>query len=137
MNASAVFVPTPAETTGCKAASGGITEIIQHSAEISLAPLLLPMLAQLSGQQRWLALVEPPAEVTRARLQQAGVQLDRVWILRPDNQHSSLDLACRALAARTCHTVVSWLGADNERDLERLRRSAEQSGCQGIVLRDC
>lgn len=35
----------------------------------------------------------------------------------------------------TCHTVVSWLSLNDERGLDRLQRSAEQSGSQGIVLR--
>lgn len=135
MNASAVFVPTTADPVTGGSAHGSITEIIQHSDPVSLTPLLLPLLAQLSRQQRWLALVAPPAELTRASLQQAGVLLERVWILRPDPNHASLELACRALDARTCHTVVSWLSLNDERGLDRLQRSAEQSGSQGIVLR--
>lgn len=100
MNASAVFVPTTADPVTGGSAHGSITEIIQHSDPVSLTPLLLPLLAQLSRQQRWLALVAPPAELTRASLQQAGVLLERVWILRPDPNHASLELACRALDAR-------------------------------------
>jgi cell division inhibitor SulA len=135
MNASALHFPAPVEAAACEPARGSVTEIIQHSAEVSLAPLLLPMLAQLSRQQRWLALVAPPTELTRSQLQQAGVLLDRVWILRPDDNHDTLELTARALDARTCHTVVSWLSAEDDRALDRLYRSAEQSGSQGILLR--
>lgn len=133
MKASALSLATP--TNGTSSGQGGVTEIIQHSAQVALSPLLLPMLARLSEQPRWLALVAPPAELTREQLEGAGVRLDRTWILRPDESHNHLDLACRALEARTCHTVVSWVTSSDEQQLEQLRHSAEAGDCQGVLLR--
>lgn len=116
-------------------AGGRITEIIQHSEEVSLTPLLLPMLAQLSRTGRWLALISPPPEFDKDTLQQAGAILEHVWILRPDSQHTTCDLAIKALNAGTCHTVVSWHPQHSEQELTRLQEAAANSDVQGIVVR--
>jgi len=119
------------------AATGGrVTEIIQHNGDVSLSPLLLPMLAQLSRQQRWLALVGVPPEIDRSALKTAGAALDRIWILRPDSQHSTVELAQRALSADTCHTVVSWHSQLDDGEIGLLQQAASRSDAQGIVVRN-
>ncbi|GGB90211.1 hypothetical protein GCM10011352_15300 [Marinobacterium zhoushanense] len=121
--------------TSAASTGGRVTEIIQHNGDISLSPLLLPMLAQLSRQQRWLALVGAPAEIDRSALSAAGVALDRIWILRPDSKHSTVDLARRALSADTCHTVVSWHKYLDEGEIGLLQQAASLADVQGIVVR--
>ncbi|KEA62810.1 RecA/RadA recombinase [Marinobacterium lacunae] len=124
-------------SSAASAAAGRVTEIIQHSDSVSLSPLLLPMLAQLSQQKRWLALVGAPSEINRAALAEAGASLERIWILRPDSRHSTVELAKRALRAETCHTVVSWHGQLDDGELGQLQQAAGGVGIQGIVVRGC
>lgn len=118
-----------------KQATGRVTEIIQHSKEVSLSALLLPMLAQLSRQNRWLAIVGAPAEITRESLTEAGVDMKHLWFLKPSDKHSTLDLASRALEAQTCHAVVSWHTDLDETGMSQLQLSAASSDTQGIVVR--
>ncbi|SEF76357.1 SulA-like leucine-rich domain-containing protein [Marinobacterium lutimaris] len=128
--------PTPAQVPQQGGQiTGRVTEIIQHSREVSLSPLLLPMLAQLSRQNRWLAIVGAPAEITRESLAEAGVDMEHLWFLKPSRKHSTLDLASRALKARTCHAVVSWHPDLDEAGMGQLQLSAACSDTQGIVVR--
>ncbi|MBS98577.1 MAG: cell division inhibitor [Oceanospirillaceae bacterium] len=123
----------PLENTGTP--QGGITEIIQHSTETPLTPLLLPMLAHLSRGQNWVALVAPPGELDRATLQAAGVDLEKVWVLRPNREHDAVDLTARAMLSTTCETVICWHRAGEDRALESLYTLASQSTGQCILLR--
>ena len=93
------------------------------------------MIAQLSHQGRWLALVAPPATFDREALLAAGAMLDHLWILRPDAQHSTEELAERALRAETCHTVISWHPQPGEESLHRLQLAASGRDVQGILVR--
>ncbi len=115
--------------------TGRVTEIIQHSKEVSLSALLLPMLAQLSRQNRWLAIVGAPAEITKRSLADAGVDMEHLWFLKPSNKYSTLELASRALEARTCHAVVSWHTDLDDAGMGQLQLSAASSDTQGIVVR--
>lgn len=137
MYASAVDYNCTPHTSDRPENTGRVTEIIQHNSEVSLSPLLLPMLAQLSQQERWLAIVNAPAELTRESLAQAGVDIQHLWFLKANHKHSALDLARRALEARTCHAVVSWHEALDEGAMRQLHRSAACSDTQGIVVRGC
>ncbi|TCK09467.1 cell division inhibitor SulA [Marinobacterium mangrovicola] len=139
MYASAIdYSANPAQAHNAQpsnALTGRVTEIIQHSKEVSLAGLLLPMLAQLSRQNRWLAIVGAPAEISRESLAEAGVDMEHLWFLKPSEKHSTLDLARRALEARTCHAVVSWHSDLDETGMSQLQLSASASDTQGIVVR--
>ena len=79
-----------------------ITEIIMRGKAWSNVQMLLPLLAQLSHDQRWLAWVAPPQLLPKAQLQAAGFDLNKIILLKPDAQckrsgtsHSS-----------TSHTIV-------------------------------
>lgn len=122
-------------TPATPALGGRVTEIIQHSGEVSLSPLLLPMLAQLSHQSRWLVLIGAPVEIDRTTLATAGASLDHIRILRPSDKHSTLELARRALCTNTCHTVVSWHSQLEEEEMKLLQQSAGLGDIQGIVVR--
>ncbi|WP_432694888.1 SulA-like leucine-rich domain-containing protein [Marinobacterium sp. YM272] len=137
MYASAVDYDCNSHSSTQPINTGRVTEIIQHNSEVSLSPLLLPMLAQLSQQERWLAIVNAPSELTRESLAQAGVDIQRLWLLKANDKHSTLDLARRALEARTCHAVVSWHEQLDESGLTQLQESAARSDTQGIVVRGC
>lgn len=133
MYAHARQIDNTAPTTNVE--QGHITEIIQHNEQIPLDALLLPMIAQLSHQGRWLALIAPPASFDRDALVAAGAVLEHLWILRPDAQHSTESLAERALLAETCHTVISWHPQLEDDSLQRLHRAASGRDVQGILVR--
>jgi cell division inhibitor SulA len=114
---------------------GKLTEIITHDNDLSSMPLLMPLLAQLSRDDRWFAWVAPPALLPKTLLTEAGIDLGKVILLQPDSAHSAFDLAKRALSAGTCHAVISWPGYLSEFELKALEQAAACGHSHGILIR--
>jgi cell division inhibitor SulA len=117
------------------ARSGKLTEIITHDNDLSSMPLLMPLLAQLSRDDRWLAWVAPPAMLPKTLLTDAGIDLGKVILLQPDSAHGVFDLARRALSAGTCHAVISWPGYLSEFELKALEQAAACGDSHSILIR--
>ena len=90
--------------------AGKLTEIILADEDEYNFHLLMPLLAQLSRDDRWFAWIAPPLKLPRAWLLQAGIDINKIIMLQPSNAHSTLALALRALETGTCHAVISWPG---------------------------
>lgn len=113
-----------------------LTEIVQHSSQFDYNALLLPMLASLSLQSSWLVLLEPPKSLDKQRLKAAGVDLNRVWILRRDERHGIDLLAQRALQAGTCHTLICWhRNSADDLLVQQLKRTVVASETQCLLVR--
>lgn len=114
---------------------GKLTEIITHDSDLSSMPLLMPLLAQLSRDDRWFAWVAPPARLPKGLLTEAGIDLSKVILLHPDAEHSVFELARRALGAGTCHAVISWPGYLSETELAALEQAAVTGASHAILIR--
>ena len=113
---------------------GKITEIITSDEQASSLTMLLPLLATLSKDDRWFAWVSPPKNLPKSLLKEAGIDLDKVMLLYPDDQNSALKLAKKALSAGTCHAVISWSGDISEIELSHLEQSALLGASHGILI---
>lgn len=122
--------PAPREKRG-----GKVTEIVLHDDELSNMPMLMPLLAQLSRDDRWLVWVAPPVVLPKALLMDAGIDLRKVILLKPDEAHTAYDLSRQALKAGTCHAVITWPGYLSEEELEGLEEAAHTGASMGIVIR--
>lgn len=112
-----------------------ITEIIMRGEAWNNVQMLLPLLAQLSHDQRWLAWVAPPQLLPKAQLQAAGFDLNKIILLKPDAQHDTMSLAHQALKSGTCHAVISWFGCLAEDQLNELAHAAELGKSRAFVIR--
>lgn len=112
-----------------------ITEILLHNSTISLQPVLLPMIAQLSRQDRWLTLINPPANLNRDLLQQGGACIEQILVLHTRDDETSRLLTSRALAAGTSHTVICWASADQTTDINQLNKDAQLGNSLGILVK--
>ncbi|WP_432473883.1 cell division inhibitor SulA [Amphritea sp. HPY] len=115
--------------------AGKITEIVLQNNDFEQMTMLLPLLAQLSKDDRWFAWIAPPATLPKALLEAAGIDLNKVMLLQPDQNHSTYDLACQALQAGTCHAVITWPGMLNNQELKNLESAALNGASHGIVIR--
>jgi len=115
--------------------AGKITEIIVQDDDISQIPLLLPLLAQLSQAPRWFTWVAPPAMLPRSFLSDAGIEVNKVILLKPDELNSEYQLACKALATGTAHVVVSWPGYLSPIQVQGLEQAAHKGQSHGIIIR--
>ena len=112
-----------------------ITEIIMRGEAWNNVQTLLPLLAQLSHDQRWLAWVAPPKLLPKAQLRAAGFDLDKIILLKPDAHHDTMSLAQQALKSGTCHAVISWFGTLADDQLSDLAQAAELGNSRAFLIR--
>ncbi len=112
-----------------------ITEIIMRGEAWNNVQTLLPLLAQLSHDQRWLAWVAPPQLLPKAQLIAAGFDLNKIILLKPDAQHDTMSLAQQALKGGTCHAVISWFECLADGQLNHLAHAAEFGNSRAFVIR--
>jgi cell division inhibitor SulA len=115
--------------------AGKITEIVLQNSDVEQMTMLLPLLAQLSKDDRWFAWIAPPATLPKALLEAAGIDLNKIMLLQPDQNHSTYDLACQALQAGTCHAVITWPGQLDKEELTDLEAAARNGESHGILIR--
>ncbi|WP_231867936.1 cell division inhibitor SulA [Neptuniibacter marinus] len=115
--------------------AGSVTEIVVQNNNFSNIPMLMPLLAQLSQDDRWFVWIAPPVLLPKQLLADAGIDLNKVILLNPDNKHSTFALAKQALSTGTSHSVISWPGYLSEKELNELENAAKQGQSHGIVIR--
>lgn len=124
----------PAQTSTANS-QGKVTEIVMHDDDLNNMPMLMPLLAQLSRDDRWFVWVAPPIVLPKALLTDAGIDLNKVILLKPDENHSVYDLSRQALKSGTSHAVITWPGYLSEQELEGLEEAARHGESHGIVIR--
>lgn len=99
--------------------------------------LLAPILRELSEDQndRWLTLVSPPQNITAQWLRDAGLNRERILVLRPSGMQSSQELTCEALRLGCSHTVISWFNPLPKAARARLIAAARSGATQSINIR--
>jgi len=99
--------------------------------------LLAPILRELSQDQdaRWLTLIAPPASLTQAWLRDAGLNRERILLLRPRGNQSAQQLTCEALRLGRSHTVVSWLNSLTANSRQQLISAARTGDAQSLNIR--
>lgn len=113
-----------------------VTEILLHNSKVSLHPVLLPMISQLSRSTRWLTLINPPADLSRELLTRVGAVTGHILSLHSrDGRHEPLKLCQQALSAGTSHTVITWCEPGRTTPLHKLDLAATQGDAQAILVR--
>ncbi len=115
--------------------SGTLTEILHDHSGIGELRLLMPALAQLSRQGRWVAMIAPPYIPYAPALAAQGVDLSRLLLIHPKADKDSLWALEQALRAGTCGAVLAWPQGIDERALRRLQLAAETGKSWGILFR--
>lgn len=115
--------------------AGSVTEIVVQNDDFNSIPMLMPLLAQLSKDDRWFVWIAPPVSLPKQTLLAAGIDLQKVILLNPDDKHSTCELAKQALSTGTSHAVISWPGYLSESELNELESAAQQGQSHGIVIR--
>lgn len=144
-NSSSIFVTAKAKRkvativtkkpTAKSDLAGSVTEIVVQDDNFSNIPMLMPLLAQLSQDDRWFVWIAPPVLLPKQLLLDAGIDLNKVILLNPDNKHSTYALAKQALSTGTSHSVISWPGYLSEGELNELEGAAKEGQSHGIIIR--
>ena len=114
---------------------GALTEIEVVRDGIGELGLLLPALARLAAEDRWLAWVAPPHVPYAPALTSRGIDLARVLWIRAHDPTEQLWAAEQALRSGACGAVLAWPAPSDHRRLRRLQLAAEQGGSWGVLFR--
>jgi len=120
-----------------------LTEILVEHYGIGELRLLMPALAQLSTENSngdysepgWIAWVAPPFQPYPPALQQWGINLSRMLIVRPKDGSEMLWSAEQALSSGTCAAVLLWPDVLDDQASRRLQLAAEKGNSWAIAFR--
>ena len=120
-----------------------LTEILTEQYGIGELRLLMPALARLSAEEAqpdysepgWIAWVSPPFQPYPPALQQWGVDLSRMLIVRPRDASEMLWSAEQALSSGTCAAVLLWSDKLDDQASRRLQLAAEKGNSWAIAFR--
>lgn len=88
--------------------AGAVVELLGAAAGIGELRLLLPLLQRLTRAGNHVLLVDPPHVPNAVVLQQAGLDLVRVLVARPEREPDGVWFAEQALRNPGCGAVLAW-----------------------------
>ncbi len=123
-----------------------LTEILIEQYGIGELRLLMPALARLSSEEPqthygeqsepgWIAWIDPPFQPYAPALQQCGIDLSRMLIVRPKDDSELLWSAEQALSSGTCAAVLLWPDKLDDQASRRLQLAAEKGHSWAIAFR--
>lgn len=111
-----------------------LTELLLPADGVGELRLLWPALARLSRADGMVALVAPPYLPFASAWADAGVQLNRLQVIRTDPRNA-LWAAEQCLRSAACSAVLCWPRHADDRALRRLQVAAETGQCLGFAMR--
>ncbi len=84
----------------------GVTEVVASGEQELVA--LMPFLASVTRQRKWIVLVSPPYAPQMARLVQAGVNPARFMIVQAKSKEGKSWAVQQALRSHDCGAVLFW-----------------------------
>jgi len=123
-----------------------LTEILIEQYGVGELRLLMPALAQLSAEEPhaqhddynepgWIAWIAPPFQPYAPALQQCGIDLSRMLVVRPKDDSELLWSAEQALSSGTCAAVLLWPTILDDQASRRLQLAAEKGHSWAIAFR--
>jgi hypothetical protein len=116
-----------------------LTEILLEHYGTGELKLLMPALARLSQSEEetagWIAWIAPPFEPYPPALQQWGINLSRVLVVRPREATETLWAAEQALSSGNCAAVLLWSEILDDAASRRLQLAAEKGQGWAIAFR--
>ena len=97
--------------------------------------LLVPALAKLGEQERWLAWVNPPYVPYAPALAARNIDIRRVLLLKNMNSEQALWAMEQALCSGNCSLVMCWSERISPAQIRRLQLAAEAGDCIAVLFR--
>jgi hypothetical protein len=113
---------------------GAVSEILADGPGAGGLGLLLPALAGLAGEGRWVVLVAPPFVPYPPALAAAGLDLGRLLSVRAPTQDAVLWALEQALRSGACGAALAWPDATKPVVLRRLQLAAEAGDALAVLF---
>ncbi len=114
---------------------GALTEILAPGMGAGELRLVMPALARLSREGRWITWIAPPHIPYAPALAAWDVDLSRLLLVRTRSEADALWAAEQALRSGSCGAVLAWPITAEDRTLRRLQLAAETGECWGLLFR--
>ena len=131
------FAPLDAELPGGGWARGALTEVLADGAGQGECSLLLPALAAVQAEGRWIMLVAPPYALHAPAWAQARIDLARLVVVAPDKASDALWAAEQALASGAPGAVLCWSARIDASQVRRLQVAAAERAGLAFLFRPC
>lgn len=128
------FVPLDAELPGGGWARGTLTEVLADGAGQGECSLVLPALARVQAEGRWVVLVAPPYAVHAPAWASAGIDLARLVVVAAQAR-DALWATEQALASGAPGAVLCWAARINAGQVRRLQVAVAERACLAFLLR--
>ncbi len=98
--------------------------------------LLAPILRDLSQQagERWLTLIDAPAQLTQTWLRNSRINRQRILLLQSRGSQTAVELASEALRLGRSHTVISWINPLDRQARKSLTDAAIMGRSQSLNI---
>lgn len=113
---------------------GALSEVLHAQPGVGELSLLLPLLARLTRDDQPVAFVSPPCRLHAPALTAAGVALQRVLIVQPQNDTDALWSAEQLLHAGSA-ALLLWCRDIDTTAMRRLQLAAEQGDGLALLMR--
>ncbi len=114
---------------------GALTEIMPHTEGIGELRLVMPALAALSREQRYVAFIAPPYLPYPPALVQQGIKLEQIVLIEKQTLASSLWAAEQMLRCAAFGAVLIWPASIGDKESRRLQLAAEAGQTLAIIYR--
>ena len=113
---------------------GALIELLCARPGIGELSLLLPLMRETEAPH-WLTWIAPPLTPYAPALTAAGIPLERLLWIAPDNQREARWATRQALLSGSCAMVLAWLDKADAAVLRRLQLAAEESNTPLFLFR--
>jgi len=103
---------------------GQVCEIYHQGGGVGELSIVIPALAKLSQQARWLLWVAPPAIPYAPALELAGVRSERILMVHPRSYKEAVWCMEEGLKSGHCSAVLGWLQEWDKQHIRRLQIAA-------------
>jgi len=114
---------------------GALTELLVANPGSGELRLILPGLAKLTTEQRWVALVQPPWVPYPHAWAAAGIDLQRLLVVRPGDARSGWWALDQLLRSGAFGAVLGWPDSLPGPQLRKLQLAAETGQACGFLIR--
>lgn len=113
---------------------GALIELVTRHEGIGEFSVLLPALARLSKDERWIALIDPPYIPYAPALFHAGIDLAKIVVIRVPGTADTLWAMNQALHSGACSAVIGWPASITEQAIRRLQLASEAGQALGVYF---
>ncbi|HMN43595.1 MAG TPA: translesion DNA synthesis-associated protein ImuA [Povalibacter sp.] len=115
--------------------SGTLVELMPAQTGIGELSLLMPALARITQGERRVAMISPPYIPFAPALNNHGVRLEHLLIIRAEKNVDVLWAIEQTLRCQSFGAVLGWPEAIRDRDVRRLQLAAEAGRSTGFLYR--